>query len=52
MKVAANRFSQRALLATLVMLALAAPAFAQSWPGRALTLVVPFAPGGPSDVAA
>ena len=51
MKAAANRSSQRASLAMLVMLAFAAPAIAQSWPGRALTLVVPFAPGGPSDVA-
>ena len=51
MKVAANRSSQRALLATLALLLFAAPAFAQNWPSRLLTLVVPFAAGGPSDVA-
>jgi len=48
---AINRSWRHALPLTLALLALAGAASAQSWPSRALTLVVPFAPGGPSDVA-
>jgi tripartite-type tricarboxylate transporter receptor subunit TctC len=36
---------------TLALLALTGTAPAQNWPSRPLTLVVPFAAGGPSDVA-
>src|ERR1043165_1982581 len=32
------------------LLTLASPAFAQSYPNRAITMIVPFAPGGPADV--
>ncbi|MCX7310801.1 MAG: tripartite tricarboxylate transporter substrate binding protein [Alphaproteobacteria bacterium] len=38
------------LLATLAMIAFPAPSFAQSYPNRAITMIVPFAPGGPADV--
>ncbi|NMJ42926.1 tripartite tricarboxylate transporter substrate binding protein [Roseomonas sp. JC162] len=44
------RLARRALLA--VPAALAAPAFAQSFPNRPLRLVVPFAAGGSADASA
>jgi tripartite-type tricarboxylate transporter receptor subunit TctC len=37
-------------LAIAALLALASPSFAQSYPNRAITMIVPFAPGGPADV--
>ena len=33
-------------------LALAVPAFAQAWPARPITLIIPFAPGGGVDASA
>ncbi len=38
-------------IAAIATFSLQEPAVAQSWPTRPLTLVVPFAAGGPSDVA-
>jgi tripartite-type tricarboxylate transporter receptor subunit TctC len=40
------------LLATLALAAAAAASFAQGYPTRPVTLVVPFAAGGPTDVVA
>jgi len=42
----------RILLLTLAALAVAIPAKAQDWPSRPVSLLVPFAAGGPIDVVA
>jgi len=40
------------LMAAACLLTLAAPCSAQSYPTRSITMIVPFAPGGPADVLA
>ncbi len=43
----------RSLLgATLSLLVLAAPSYAQEFPAKAIKLIVPFPPGGPNDIIA
>jgi tripartite-type tricarboxylate transporter receptor subunit TctC len=44
--------STRLIAAAVGFIAATAPAAAQDWPGRPLTLVVPFAAGGPMDMIA
>jgi tripartite-type tricarboxylate transporter receptor subunit TctC len=43
---------RRTLLAAPAVLALAKPAFAQAYPNKSITMVVPFAAGGPTDLMA
>lgn len=51
----AKGLARRHLLALPAVLAaptLSAPALAQAWPARPLRIIVPFGPGGPTDVVA
>ena len=40
------------ILATLAAVLLSSGAFAQAWPARTVTFIVPFAPGGGTDISA
>src|SRR5262245_9002793 len=42
---------RRSLLAAAIVAA-AAPAFGQAWPAKPITMIVPFAAGGPTDLLA
>ena len=43
---------RRRVFAASVLAALAAPARAQEWPGRQIKVVIPYPPGGPTDISA
>ena len=42
---------RRHMLAAALVMA-AAPAFGQAWPNKPITMIVPFAAGGPTDLLA
>ena len=47
-----NALSRRTLLVTALAATLAAPAFADTWPSRPIHVIVPFPPGGGTDIIA
>lgn len=49
---AQHRMTRRGLLATAALLPATRGAYAQAWPTRPVTMIVPYAPGGGSDAAA
>lgn len=48
----ATKLTRRVALAALAVAALAAPAAARTWPSQPVRIIVPFAPGGTTDVLA
>ena len=44
--------SRRAMLVGIGVFAVARPAWAQSFPNRTITIIVPYPPGGPIDTLA